>query len=31
MTSNESYYERIRDSKNPEAIRRAMIEFFFAN
>lgn len=31
MTPNESYYERIRDSKNPEAIRRALVEFFFAN
>ena len=28
MTPNESYYERITDSKKPEAIRRAMIRFF---
>jgi len=28
MTPHESYYERITDSKKPEAIRRAMIRFF---
>ena len=31
MTPNESYCERIRDSKNTEAIHRAMVEFFLAN
>ena len=31
MTPNESYYERLRDSKNREAIRRAMVEFFLAH
>ena len=28
MTPNESYYDRITDSKKPEVIRRAMISFF---
>ncbi len=31
MTPNESYHERMRDSKNREAIRRAMVEFVFAH
>lgn len=28
LTPSESYYERITDSKKPEAIRRATIRFF---
>lgn len=28
MTPDESYYERIRDSKEPHLVRRAMVEFF---
>ncbi len=31
MTPHESYYDRIRDSKNPQTIRRAMVEFYLAN
>ncbi|TKJ28959.1 MAG: hypothetical protein CEE40_10175 [Chloroflexi bacterium B3_Chlor] len=31
MTPSESYYDRIRDSKNPEVFRRAMIDFFFVH
>ncbi len=31
MTPNESYYDRIKDSKNPEAIHCDLVEFFFAN
>jgi len=27
MTPHESYHDRIRDSKNPRAIRPAMVEF----
>lgn len=30
MTRSESYYARIKDSKNPEAVRRVVVEFFFA-
>jgi len=28
MTPHESYHDRIRDSKNPRAIRPAMVEFY---
>lgn len=31
MTPNESYYERITDSRKPQGIRRAMIRFFLGH
>jgi transposase len=31
MVATEDYYDRLRDSREPECYRRAMIEFFFAH
>jgi hypothetical protein len=31
MIATEAYYDRLRDSKDPESYRRAMIDFFFAH
>jgi len=31
MIATEAYYDRLRDSKDPESYRRSMIDFFFAH